>query len=186
MKYYYFIKNDQRVFVIDEQVDIKIYPQYKELTSEQIEYYLAHPEAKRWEIEHHNDPVPEPTLDDAKRDKIFEIDEYDISPAVNEFFIGNQSLWLDKATRTGLNFSLIMEEEAGRTESTLWYNNICFTLPISLFKQMLQQLELYAKDCYNVTAQHKVEVENLETREEVIAYDITSGYPEKLTFMLPE
>ena len=184
--FYYFIANFQDVYEREEEVDLKEFPQFYPLTDEQVEYHLAHPEAKRWEIEHHNDPIPEPTLDDVKRNKISEIDEYDVSSAVNEFFIGNQALWLDKATRTGLNFSLIMEEEAGRTESTLWYNNICFTLPIALFKQMLQRLEIYAKDCYNITAQHKVEVENIETKEEVIAYDITAGYPEKLTFMLPE
>lgn len=78
-----------------------------------------------------------------------------------------------------------MEKESGRTVSTLWYDNICFTLPISLFKQMLQQLEIYAKDCYNVTAQHKLDIENLETKEEVEEYDITVGYPEKLTFEIP-
>lgn len=182
MKYYYFIKNDQRVFVLDSEVDINVYKQYVKLTDEQVEYYLSHPQAKRWEIEHHNDPVPKPTLEDVKRDKIWEIDNYDTSSAVNEFFIGNQALWLDKVTRTGLNFSLIMEEEEGRTESTLWYNNICFTLPITLFKQMLQRLEIYAKDCYNVTAQHKLNVENLKTKKEVEGYNYKTGYPEKLSF----
>lgn len=131
------------------------------------------------------DYTPEPiipTLDEIKQEKIWEIDRYDTSEAVNQFFINNQALWLDKDTRVGLNFSLAMEEAAGKTESTLWYNNIRFDLPITLYKQMLTAVELYAKECYNVTAQHKSNVLSLETEEEVVAYDYTTGYPEKVSF----
>lgn len=184
MNYYYFLEGLDDVFVRDDLVDFNIFPQYTLLTNEQLQYHLEHPEAKRWEIEHHNDPVPELTLEEIKQNKIWEIDAYDSSPAVNEFFINEQSIWLDKKTRTGLNFSLDMEASAGRTESTLWYNNICFTLPILTYKQMLAQLELYAKDCYNVTASHKLSVSNLETKEAVRAYDFTTGYPNKLSFTL--
>ena len=47
---------------------------------------------------------------------------------------------------------------------------------------MLSALELYALACYNVTAEHKVAVENLTSLEEVKSYDYTTGYPEKLSF----
>lgn len=182
MKHYYFLENLPDVYERDEEVDLSIFPQYIPLTKEQLSYYHQNPSATRWEIEHHNDTPPELSLDEIKQNKIWEIENYDKSSEVNEFFIGNQSLWLDKATRIGLNFSLIMEEENGRTQSSLWYDNLCFTLPITLFKQMLQQLEVYAKDCYNTTAQHKLNVILLETKEEVENYDITSNYPEKLSF----
>lgn len=123
-----------------------------------------------------------PTLEELKAAKVAEIEAYDASPAVNEFFIGNQALWLDKDTRVGLNFSLAMEESTGATESTLWYDNICFTLPIAQYKAMLVAVEMYAKQCYNVTAQHKANVLALETKEEVEAYDYTGWYPEKVNF----
>ena len=43
-------------------------------------------------------------------------------------------------------------------------------------------LELYALECYNVTAAHKADIEALTTVEEVVAYDYESDYPEKLNF----
>lgn len=56
--YYYFITTRQEVYEREEAVDVTVYPQYKELTPDQIEYHLAHPEAKRYEIEHKDDPIP--------------------------------------------------------------------------------------------------------------------------------
>lgn len=44
--------------------------------------------------------------------------------------------------------------------------------------------ELYALECYNVTASHKANIEQLTTIEEVEAYDYTIGYPEKLVINL--
>ena len=47
-------------------------------------------------------------------------------------------------------------------------------------------LEVYAGDALNVTESHKAAVNALNSVEEVEAYDITDGYPEKLTFEVPE
>ena len=46
--------------------------------------------------------------------------------------------------------------------------------------QLLSSLEMYALECFNVTATHKAAVEKLQTVEEVLAYDYTAGYPEIL------
>ena len=47
---------------------------------------------------------------------------------------------------------------------------------------MLSALELYALECYNVTAAHKANVMALESVDDVVAYDYESGYPDKLNF----
>lgn len=39
---------------------------------------------------------------------------------------------------------------------------------------------MYALGCFNVTAAHKAAVEELTTIDEVLAYDYTKGYPERL------
>ena len=117
-----------------------------------------------------------------KRRVIKEIELYDTSSAVNSFVLNGVEVWLNKDTRVGLMNSLTIEKDAGKEESTLWFNNICVTINCDAAIQMLSALELYALNCYNVTAQHKVNVENLETVDEVVAYDYTSGYPEKLIF----
>lgn len=123
-----------------------------------------------------------PTLEEVKRQKISEIESYDASVAVNEFFLGNQSMWLDKATRVGLMLRFQAEEAQGKTTTVLWYGLESVELPIVNAKAMLNALELYASDCYDNTASHKHSVMSLETIEEVEGYDYTTGYPEKLSF----
>ena len=49
---------------------------------------------------------------------------------------------------------------------------------------MLSQLEVYALKCYNRTAEHKANVIKLESIDEMISYDYTIGYPDKLTFTI--
>ena len=47
---------------------------------------------------------------------------------------------------------------------------------------MLVAIEVYAGDALNVTESHKAAVNALDSVEAVEAYDITAGYPEKLSF----
>ena len=111
-----------------------------------------------------------------------QIEAYDTSEAVNQFSVGDNQIWLDKSMRVGLNNSISKEIEIGREETTLWYDMLSFTIPCQTAMQMLTQLEIYALQCYNVTAQHKVRVKNAETLEELKNYDYRAGYPEKLHF----
>lgn len=127
-------------------------------------------------------PTPEQLLEGFRQNKIYEIDAYDKSAAVNVFYLGEVPMWLDKETRTGLKLRFESEETIGRTTTTLWYDNICYTLPIDDAKLMLVQLEVYASDCFDVTAQHKSNIYGLNIREEIETYDYTVGYPEKLHF----
>lgn len=73
-----------------------------------------------------------------------------------------------------------IEKASGKENTTLWFNGKSYVIPCDTAIQMLSALELYALDCYNVTAQHKANVEALTTKEEVEEYDYTTGYPEKL------
>lgn len=126
--------------------------------------------------------TPLTDLEKAKRDKIKEIDDYDTSGEVNCFYLNGLPVWLNKDTRVGLMNSLAIEQNSGRQDSTLWFNNICVVVKCEAAIQMLSNLELYALECYNKTAEHKVEVEKLGTVEEVNSYDYTQGYPSKLNF----
>lgn len=114
--------------------------------------------------------------------KLAQIEGYDGSEAVNQFFIGNEALWLDKATRTGLMLRINAEKAAGKTSTTLWYGTKAYTLDIDVAIQMLYAIEVYASDCYDCTAQHKLNVQNLTDQAEIEVYDFTAGYPEKLSF----
>lgn len=123
-------------------------------------------------------------LDQAKKEVIRKIDEYDTSVNVNSFKLNGIDVWLSKDTRVGLMNSISIEKAAGKEQSVLWFNSICVTVNCDSAIQMLSALELYALDCYNKTAEHKVNVQNLSSIEEVHNYDYTQGYPSKLEFTI--
>lgn len=121
-------------------------------------------------------------LEEAKAQKVADIEAYDTSDAVNGFTYGGQTMWLDKATRVGLVNAIDCTMMMGEEQVTFGIGNVSVTLPCATAKQMMAALEVYALKCYNVTLAHKNAVLALETAEEVAAYDITAGYPEKLAF----
>ena len=123
-------------------------------------------------------------LDQAKKEVIRKIDEYDKSVNVNSFKLNGIDVWLSKDTRVGLMNSISIEKAAGKEQSVLWFNNICVTVNCDSAIQMLSALELYALDCYNKTSEHKINVQNLSSIEEVHNYDYTQGYPNKLEFTI--
>ena len=130
--------------------------------------------------------VPEPTeeekLERAKATMKHRLKDYDSSQSVNQFSIGETSVWLDKATRAGLMLRFQAEIATGKENTVLWYGNQQFPLPLSEAMQMLYALELYASECYDNTQSHYAAIDALTTVEDVEAYDFTVGYPEKLRF----
>ena len=69
---------------------------------------------------------------------------------------------------------------AGQEETTLWLGDIELVVDCDKAIQLLSALEMYALECFNVTAAHKKAVSELDNIEEVLTYDYKSGYPEKL------
>lgn len=124
----------------------------------------------------------EELLDRAKSKKIQEILDYDTSPNVNCFYMSDTEIWLDKETRTGLKLRFEAETNIGMIETSLWYNNIRFTLPTSSAVQMLYLLEIYASQCYDNTQFHIKSVSELTNVDDIENYDYTTGYPNKLKF----
>lgn len=118
----------------------------------------------------------------ALKEKEEEIRRYDSSPAINEFTINNTSVWLDKATRTGLMLRFQSENAAGLEYTTLWYNGSQFPLKINLALQMLYALEIYASQCYDNTERHIAAIKTITELTDLENYDYTVGYPEKLKF----
>ena len=116
----------------------------------------------------------------AKKAKIAEISAYDTSDKVNGFILNGQIVWLDKATRVGLMNSTTIERDLGQETTELWLGEHNLIIKCDLAIQLLQQLEVYALKCFNVTATHKKEVNSLSTIEEINSYDITKDYPDKL------
>lgn len=119
-------------------------------------------------------------LEQAKADKIAEITAYDTSSSVNGFMLNGLLVWLDKATRVGLMNSTSISKAAGMEKTTLWLGDVKLVVDCDKAIQLLSALEMYALECFNVTASHKAAVSELTTIEEVEAYDYKAGYPKML------
>ena len=129
-----------------------------------------------------NELTEEQILTQEKESKILDITEYDSSNSVNIFYVNNMPMWLDKATRAGLMLRLQAEEKLGKTETTLWYENKMFTLPLHEAFMMLYSLEVYASQCYDNTQRHISNINKMKTVEEIKSYDFCAEYPKPLEF----
>ena len=109
-----------------------------------------------------------------------QIDKYDTSPSVNGFMLNGLRVWLNKDTRVGLMNSTQIAKAMGKTTTTLWFGGMQIEVNCDKAIGLLSALEMYALECFNVTAAHKKAVAELNTVEEVLGYDYTKGYPEQL------
>lgn len=116
----------------------------------------------------------------AIRTKVAEIEAYDTSSKVNGFVLNGMTVWLDKATRVGLMNSTTIAKAAGEQTTTLWLGEVKLEVECDKAIQLLSALEMYALECFNVTAAHKKEVSELTTIKEVEVFDVTTDYPQQL------
>ena len=119
-------------------------------------------------------------LEAAKTEVETAITAYDSSSAVNSFLLNGIQVWLDKATRVGLMNSTTIAKSMGQQKTTLWLGSYQLEVDCDKAIQLLSALEMYALECFNVTAEHKKSVSELDNIEAVLTYDYKSGYPEKL------
>ena len=119
-------------------------------------------------------------LQRAKEAVLAAIEAYDTSSSVNGFILNGERVWLDKATRVGLMNSTQIVKAMGQKTTTLWFGGMQIEVNCDKAIGLLSALEMYALECFNVTAAHKKAVAELNTVEEVLGYDYTKGYPEQL------
>lgn len=124
------------------------------------------------------------TLEKAKKEKLASILAYDTSSDVNGFMLNGNKVWLDKETRVGLMNSTRITRDMGQDTTTLWFDGYKLEVRCDMAIMLLSSLEMYALECFNVTAAHKKAVSELTTIEEVEAYDYKTGYPKQLDIKL--
>ena len=124
------------------------------------------------------------TLEKAKKEKLEAILAYDTSSDVNGFMLNGNKVWLDKETRVGLMNSTQITRDMGQDTTTMWFDGYKLEVRCDMAIMLLSSLEMYALECFNVTAAHKKAVSELTTIEEVEAYDYKTGYPKQLDINL--
>ena len=101
---------------------------------------------------------------------------YDNSKYVNSFYYQDKQYWLSKDIRIGL-LRLI---DSGAEQITLQLNDNYLIISSDKLKEFLNQLEVYAGKCFSITAEHLQNIKQLSTIEELLKYDYTAKYPNKV------
>lgn len=137
-------------------------------------------QASMEEIKEISEGLGSEPLEYMKKAMLAYIEKYDASSSVNSFLLNGMEVWLDKATRVGLMNSTTIAKSMGQEKTTLWLGSYQLEVDCDKAIQLLSALEMYALECFNVTAAHKKAVSELDNIEGVLTYDYKSGYPEKL------
>lgn len=106
-----------------------------------------------------------------------QIELYDHSDEVNSFIFKGNKYWLDKQQRSCMK----TVSESGMDTIDIVVGDEVVNVSSTFLKQFILDLEAYAYQCYVATAKHLTSAKSLETIEDVINYDYTTGYPEKIT-----
>lgn len=158
------------------------------LSEEQTAFHEEHPNAsvtEVWNMELIPTPVPHiRDIDDAKREKKEQIDNYDNSSDVNGFEVNGNTAWFTADERANYRASIESAKLLNVSSISFYIGDTLLTLPTEQVELLLAQLQLYADQCFIVTKQHKANVDALETIEEVDNYDYMTGYPQKITITL--
>ena len=80
-------------------------------------------------------------IEELRKIKVSEIQQYDKSSSVNSFKLSGRSMWLDKSTRVGLFNSISIEKETGKTDTALWFNGVKYLISVSDALAMLNALD---------------------------------------------
>lgn len=186
MKYSYIHKDTSKVLSFNKPLNNTWYEtgctleeyykgRYIRLTRGQAQFAEDNPSATAAEILNQN------ISSNWKAAKLAEINTLDENS--KKFIItdgyNTYSMWLDKDTRNSLYSITIPSLEAqNQTSITLWSNGNSIQVPIDFCKKLLEQLEVYAKQTYDITQQNIAKVN--ESEEDCTLLE----YPEILSFSL--
>lgn len=123
-------------------------------------------------------------IETLKEVKLKELADYDKSDNVNGFNMNGVNAWFDKENRAALSTSIESASLLGESEITFVVNDKEFSIDIPTAKQMLATIQRYADKCYLVTEAHKRAIKVLTKEEDIVNFDVTTGYPTKVTFTL--
>lgn len=177
---------DERKQIITTDASIYLQYGYKEIVHE------PYPQGEIAHKEHYIESDTTITISwiedlETTRQYVLEkIADYDTSDAVNEFIINGIGMWLDGDTqRPKLRGAVqtYLDKGLGNYPLCIEGVGVIMVAPAKLLS-MLADIEVYAIECFTKTFEHKEAVNELTTCEELVSYDYTTGYPEKLVFNL--
>ena len=93
-----------------------------------------------------------------------------------EFEYKGEKLWWDKNTRAGL----INLANSSESNIPILINDKVVEFDPATLKNLLVKLEVYSSKVFITTYEHIQKIKKLQTFEDILSYDYTLGYPEKI------
>ena len=93
-----------------------------------------------------------------------------------EFEYKGEKLWWDKNTRAGL----VNLANSSYDNVALLINNKIMEVNPTVLKNLLTKLEVYSSKVFITIHKHLQDIDKLQTIGDVLNYDYTLGYPEKI------
>lgn len=94
----------------------------------------------------------------------------------NVFTFKNKDYWWDKNTRIGLDRLI----NSGKNSYEIVFGTEIVEMSKEDIQNILNKLEIYANKCFVNTQRHLNAIEDLNTPLELIEYNYTLGYPDKI------
>lgn len=156
------------------------------LSDEQTAFKRNHPGASLREVwDMKLNPPYERTVEDARRELLRKIEQYNVSENVDSFIVNDQiTTWFTVQERLNYKQSIEAAKLLNIQALSFYIGDIKMNIAPDIAEQMLAMIQLYADQCFMVTKMHTLNVEKLSTIEEIDSYDYKSGYPERLNFIL--
>lgn len=170
----YGVLGDTYVFANEEEFQ----EEYTEMETGEVKYRTAYRyNIVKVPVKYRTD---EEVIANLKEQKVAEITLYDTSSNVNVFSLNGVDVWLDRDTRVSLMNSIGIEKSSGKTTTTMWLGSMKIEVGCDKAIELLSGIEMYALECYDKTAEHKNNVNAFTSIDDIVSYDYTQGYPDKL------
>lgn len=203
--YWYIKKNNKNKIVeLSDELSTELYNNigstlddyYKNmwvrLNDDQVSFYKENTSARIEEIWNCKLelPVHIRTIDEAKKDAINRINIYDSSRAVNNFIVNGKDAWFTANERNNYKQSIDAAKLLNIDTLSFFIGDTLYSISTDVAEQLLAQIQLYADQCFLITKQHKLNIENIynslaeDTISKLDNYDNTINYPKLLEFKL--
>lgn len=115
-----------------------------------------------------------------KNHKLFEINRvYNDSKG---FYINDTYCTFDAETLNKMLFRVMSESAMKINKTTLWFNGNAYPMKTKDALELLYNLQIYYGNCFDISENHKQNVNKFETSEDIKNYNYEDNYPEKLKF----
>ena len=117
----------------------------------------------------------------AKKNKLYLVTRDDNATLndiyVNGFIINGEQTWVPVERRINLRMSINSYLALQIPTMTKIWNNKEYTFTTDEWDLYLNQVEVYASECLNVTLRHAAYVQTMTNIDDVEAFDVTADYP---------